>query len=224
MALAELLAKLAQLLDGDGKLPAESVPFDPTGLTVITEDNVQGALEELDAAGPGGGAGYDEGTSFPGSPSTSDKFYRTDLNLLFYYDGTRWLTTDLFSLSMSDIAPTTQLSANAIVSLGPVPFLGTYSLWLDHVDFGIEHVAGTYDGSNHWNLALNYYTSASSRVAIVAGSDAAVAASTVATVPVAVGAVLNAAACVLEYLPSKTGSPGNLLAYGLVLFYRVIAT
>src|SRR5688572_13447523 len=43
-----------------------------------------------------GGSGYDEGTSFPGSPSTDDKYYRTDLNLLCVYDGTRWLTTQQY--------------------------------------------------------------------------------------------------------------------------------
>lgn len=32
------------------------------------------------------------GTSFPGSPATNDRFYRTDLHVQFFYDGTRWLS------------------------------------------------------------------------------------------------------------------------------------
>jgi hypothetical protein len=36
------------------------------------------------------------GTSFPGSPATNDRFYRTDRSLEYFYDGTRWLTTTLY--------------------------------------------------------------------------------------------------------------------------------
>ena len=35
------------------------------------------------------------GTSFPVSPSERDWFYRTDLNMFYYYNGTDWVTTGL---------------------------------------------------------------------------------------------------------------------------------
>lgn len=55
--------------------------------------------------------GYPEGTSFPASPSLNDKFYRTDLNYLCYYDGTRWLTTDEYQLAGVQTDATNGLSA-----------------------------------------------------------------------------------------------------------------
>src|ERR1700754_4638544 len=38
------------------------------------------------------------GTSFPVSPATGDVFYRTDRHIEYYYDGTRWLSTQLFTI------------------------------------------------------------------------------------------------------------------------------
>ena len=39
----------------------------------------------------GSNPGADAGTSFPGGPSSGDRFYRTDHAEGFRYDGTRWL-------------------------------------------------------------------------------------------------------------------------------------
>ena len=36
------------------------------------------------------------GTTNPASPAAGDRFFRTDLGLEIYYDGTRWLTSQLF--------------------------------------------------------------------------------------------------------------------------------
>lgn len=41
--------------------------------------------------------GTQSGTSFPGSPATDDRFYRTDRRIEYFYDGTRWLSTQLFT-------------------------------------------------------------------------------------------------------------------------------
>jgi hypothetical protein len=49
---------------------------------------LQDSLERLRKAD----AGAASGTAFPGSPPTNLVFYRSDLGLLCYYDGTRWLT------------------------------------------------------------------------------------------------------------------------------------
>lgn len=42
-----------------------------------------------------GSGGYTTGTSFPGSPSTNDLCYRSDRAIEYYYDGTRWLSTQI---------------------------------------------------------------------------------------------------------------------------------
>ena len=57
-----------------------------TGLTVTYQD----ADGTIDFA-------IDSGTSNPGSPSTGDLFYRTDLHMWVEYDGARWLSVHEYS-------------------------------------------------------------------------------------------------------------------------------
>jgi hypothetical protein len=49
-----------------------------------------------------GSSGYAEGTSFPGSPANNDKYFRTDRDLLYFYDGTRWLTVHEYDVRQDD--------------------------------------------------------------------------------------------------------------------------
>ncbi len=43
------------------------------------------------------------GTSFPGSPASGDRFKRTDINVDCFYDGTRWLSEQLFSQGLHSV-------------------------------------------------------------------------------------------------------------------------
>lgn len=52
---------------------------------VVSERAISVAIDAAVAAG-GGGGGLSKGTTFPGSPSAGDVFYRTDLRELFQYD------------------------------------------------------------------------------------------------------------------------------------------
>lgn len=45
----------------------------------------------------GGGAAGLSGASFPVTPVASDVFFRTDRGEEYFYDGTRWLTTQLYT-------------------------------------------------------------------------------------------------------------------------------
>lgn len=65
----------------------------PVGGSHINVDATDPRKPVIAVTGLSAGAGYAEGVSFPASPGLNDKFYRNDLNLLCYYDGTRWLTT-----------------------------------------------------------------------------------------------------------------------------------
>ena len=42
---------------------------------------------------------WNAGTSFPASKATGDRYFRTDLGMEFYWDGTRWVTTQVLTLS-----------------------------------------------------------------------------------------------------------------------------
>lgn len=49
-------------------------------------------------AASSGGTNLNPGTSFPVGPSTNDLCFRTDRGLLYYYDGTRWLTVNEYAV------------------------------------------------------------------------------------------------------------------------------
>lgn len=73
---------------------------DTLNFTGDVDVSVAGSVATIDITG-GSGSGVPSGTSFPGGPATDDLFYRTDLDLLFFYNGTLWLTvneyqTDIF--------------------------------------------------------------------------------------------------------------------------------
>lgn len=122
--------------------------FTGAGVTV----SVTGSEASVAIAGsaPGSG-GYDEGSSFPGSPATGDKFYRTDRNILYFYDGTRWLTVDEKPLTF----PTTGavLSASSQYCRMPNPEVGRYGgLYITRAAYHFE-VTGT----GVWTLELYTY-------------------------------------------------------------------
>lgn len=50
---------------------------------------------------PTSAGGVQSGTSFPVSPATNDLFHRTDRGIIYYYDGTRWLSTQRLPLAIA---------------------------------------------------------------------------------------------------------------------------
>jgi hypothetical protein len=77
-----------------------------------------------------------EGTSFPGSPSTGQRYIRTDRQIEYYYDGTRWLSTQLFVQALgiqSTLSPYIGTNAGALVA--PNPWAGIYDIYIADVVF-----------------------------------------------------------------------------------------
>jgi hypothetical protein len=145
-----------QLLAGtnvtlDDSVPGEltvSVSGGSTTATYLTEDDETGTLPnsrqllagtnitfddttpgERTISSSGGGGGVSSGTSFPGSPSTDDQFYRTDRNIHYFYDGTRWLSVQQFAVPLigGALLPHT---ASTAYWLGN-PWGGTYDIYVE---------------------------------------------------------------------------------------------
>jgi hypothetical protein len=97
------------------------------------------------------GAGVPSGTSFPGSPASGDHFYRTDRNIQYFYDGTRWLSTQLHSLTLflSDLAalPATVTGGGAFRGINP--FAGLYDIYAVDAVF-----AAYFSAAANWTLGL----------------------------------------------------------------------
>jgi hypothetical protein len=100
-----------------------------------------------------GGSGISAGTSFPGSPATNDLFNRTDRGYIYYYDGTRWVTSQEFGHSLAVLDVLEPVSATNPLLFGSID-LGANGAWITrHVT--ITFASGTNNGSNFWTAQLN---------------------------------------------------------------------
>jgi len=88
-----------------------------------------------------------KGAAFPGSPATGDKFYRTDRHIEYFYDGTRWLSTQLFT---GDVQTTETVQPIAVTAT-----LRMANPWWNLYDIYVERFVVTY--FNNSTTASNYY-------------------------------------------------------------------
>lgn len=90
-------------------------------LTLPPNDGNTGDIVRCtDGAGTLGFIGT-RGTSFPSSPVEGDLFYRSDLDCLFFYDGTTWLSVETWTNGASysgDMAISTMFGAEAGTGFG----------------------------------------------------------------------------------------------------------
>jgi hypothetical protein len=165
--------------------------------------------------GSGTGLGYSEGTSFPGSPSTNDKYYRTDRNLLYYYDGTRWLTTEVFCIELKREEVALAWPASATGSpyhRATLPFGSDYDYYLLDWHWG-SFVLTTNNGTNYWTANLHKFDTAAGDVTVVGPTTAADTAGTTYAKKTAINALMGA--YIGFYTEAvKTLSPGTFRFYG----------
>lgn len=94
-----------------------------------------------------GAVAWNAGTAFP-TAATGDRYFRTDRGLEYYYDGTRWVTVQLYAQDLGSWANVAAGSA----SHGPV-WAADYDQWL--VDFrAVMLTASASSGSAYWRLDL----------------------------------------------------------------------
>ena len=103
-----------------------------------------------------GAGGVPAGTSFPGSPATNDIYFRTDRGLLYFYDGTRWLTVTLYHELATNPDGTGSSSTppyTATANLGRnVIWANDYDLWL--VELQAWFFTSGLSSSNYWTLTM----------------------------------------------------------------------
>lgn len=171
---------------------------------------------------------WNAGTSFPGSKATNDRYYRTDLEMEFYWDGTRWVTTEVFEIAFGlpvVLLPNT-VSPGQTISYVPVPhFHGGSDLWM--VAATITSLVGTNDGSNFWGApTVDKVNAANSATNLISGNTTAsdTAANWVRT-EYSIGALLGGTTYKAIRLGagSKTGSPSGQYLLG-EFSYRIVAT
>ena len=160
------------------------------------------------------------GTAFPASPATNDRFFRTDLGWLCYYDGTRWLTVHEYT--HSTILPIGTSVSNAYLATfyqrgGYQPYFTRYA--------GRRYVQTTNDVSNYWTIAAVLYTQAygggTTLDTFSTSADGVLTTTTFDRTPNT--AQTNASYGLLAISFTKTGSPGSAFCE-MTMSYRLIVT
>jgi hypothetical protein len=156
------------------------------------------------------------GTSFPVSPSSGDRFYRTDRKIEYYWDGTRWLSVQLFRVKMNDIASVTASQNELGKVVMPVEAYGGLYVNVDY----IAYVVTTNNGSNFWYIPVRYYTNNSASADQIPVSTAGSTASTWTRLPTA-NTVIPSTATHITYSVAPSGAPGAL-HMSAVMTYRLV--
>lgn len=171
-----------------------------------------------------GGSGYSEGTSFPVSPSSGDKFYRTDLNWLCFYDGTRWLTCHEYTVSFDYTGshPTGNGSALLAFRAG-MP--SDYASYFTNAYISVEAGGSNHNGSNYTTLSL--YTLGSTNTTSVTLAtqltSSGITSGNTAKYDISINTACPLADTRLILTATHTGTVSNAYVYPIVN-YRLIVT
>ncbi len=174
-------------------------------------------VRKNDRAGMRASLRIGQGSAMPGTKATGDQFFRTDLGMWVYWDGTRWLTCHEYSIPLPMV---TNQPANGSGSY--VPLRSDYAPYFTKCSL-ITYVGGTNNGSNFW-----YVEAQGLNLTQVSGTDAYIIGTSSDAVNTWVRheGVSNAILTYKDLLRltfSKSGAPGNLNASGNA-FYRLIIT
>jgi hypothetical protein len=168
------------------------------------------------------GGGISSGTSFPGSPASGDQFRRTDRQLTYTYDGTRWLCDCLHETALSLPADTTTPnSGTSGNSVGRLPVNSTYDMWLVSMHWH-SIIRTTNNGTNFWTFNLVKYTPGGTGTNIITPTTAADTAGQFTTHTTTIGALVQSSAhAMMQVEAVKTLSPGGMDFSG-ILSHRLV--
>jgi hypothetical protein len=214
----------AHLADPTDAHDAAAISFAPAG--TIAAADVQTAIAEVAtdaAAALAAHAAAETGSSFPAQPAYGNfvPFYRTDRNIEYYYDGTRWLSTTLYSEVFQNREATDQpySATNADERLGL--WATGSSLWLVDVRTAFYVAGGTaLSGSHKWvTTAISMPTSTALGTWATVDSGASDVWRSAAVV--ALGVLIPTTEVAIQLTHTKTGTPGTYRPF-VRLNYRLV--
>jgi hypothetical protein len=188
----------------------------------FTATDVEGALAELQTDNEAHAAldyhASSYGSSFPAQPAYGNNkpFYRTDRNLEYFYDGTRWLSTTLYRepLAMQDALIPTATAA----TITRLPMWGTdHALWAVSL-YTYTIVSGTNGASDYWTMSL--YAEPGGTFGFSLNTSAHTP-NTHQRTSGAIGSVIASTEYAIILILAKTGAPGSLYLTA-ALSYRLI--
>ena len=193
----------------------------PARLGVGSEGDVLTVSSSAVAWAAASGGGVAAGTSMPGSPSAGDLFWRTDENILYTYDGTRWVSATLYETPFvgNNIDPS--ISTSDVY--GRLALHNGHSIYVEAVLCSI-YVGATNSGSNVYTYVINKIDTSNSDTSIGSIATTALGTTNWSQQVITVNATLDPASYPsLKVTATKGGSASNQFFYALVR-YRIIGT
>ncbi len=147
-------------------------------------------------------------SAFPSDGVTNERLYRHDRDIQYFFDGTRWLSQNLFHMSMSpgDIIPANQ-TATGVTGGRFAPPTQDYDCWLETL-YVATYIASGNTSAAYWSFAL-MKTDGVSSTAVGTTTTQSDASATWISEKLAINALLGTANDIIELNASKTSTPGN---------------
>ena len=160
-------------------------------------------------------AGTAFGTSFPGSPASGDRFFRSDRAIQYYYDGTRWLSLQLLTMPFPPIVAqpiTATTSGNAVN-----PWWGDYDIYVEKLKFAAFITTTT--AANYFTLQLVKLDPGSSNVGSTLSTQS-ISQNTWTTQSLTINAVVASTVELLEVGLTETGTASGFMQSAIT--YRLV--
>lgn len=175
----------------------------------------KGALDQLNVTSDVAPSNLGRGTTFPTTPATNDRFFRTDRGIDYYWDATRWLSVQQYTFDFQEFE-----TISATAESGWPPADTQYDMYLEKFEQSFYIGGGTALGVSHnWSLIVKSYVgnTGTNRFAIAIDSGSSdVRRSAVIAAPIVVTGTT-----MFTVLATKTGTPGTLGGNGR-LTYRLV--
>lgn len=190
--------------------------------------NVDGSINAGTTYYKGGVEWMGSGTSFPGSPATNQRYFRTDRGIEYYYDGTRWLSTQLFDLTLA-IRSAAALSGNGTFNVPVNPKHTINGIWVEGITGAFVPVTVAQSTSNFFTLTCTIYTSGNLTATSLTLTGTTDTKTFTVTGPwyemdvgvTSVTAALSSGPFLFQAFLASTGSPGTYF-FAAVMQYRLI--
>lgn len=158
------------------------------------------------------------GTEFPDELRADDKFYRTDRNIEYFYDGTRWLSTQLFTLEITAQPALFPVTATTTFR-APNPWAGVYELYVE--SGSLNALVSTVTSTTYFTCVIRYEPGGNPAVALTSNlSTQNITVNAWSTISDDVGTVVPTTADAFQMLCTETDICSAFLLGSIV--YRLV--